>query len=86
MNQNKDTELLTNCYVNSLKLAVESGSETISFPSISTGALGYPRHEAARIASRAIKFFLESVENIKQVNLVFFSSADAEKFIKHQNF
>ncbi len=86
MNQNKDAELLTNCYVNSLKLAVESNLTTISFPSISTGAFGYPRHEAAPIASHAIKFFLESVKNIKQVNLIFFSSADAEKFAKHQDF
>lgn len=86
MNQNKDAELPANCYVNSLKLAVENDLETISFPSISTGAFVYPRHEAARIASHAIKNFLESFEDIKQVNLVFFSSADAEKFIKHQDF
>ncbi len=85
-NQGSDADLLANCYKNSLKLAVENSLETISFPSISTGAFGYPKHEAAKIASQAVKKFLAQNETIKQVNLVFFSSADAEKFIKHQIF
>ncbi len=85
-NQDKDAELLANSYINSLELAVENDLETISFPSISTGAFGYPKHEAAQVASRAIKTFLSQNEAIKQINLVFFSAADAEKFIKHQDF
>ncbi|MEP7037305.1 MAG: O-acetyl-ADP-ribose deacetylase [Acidobacteriota bacterium] len=85
-NQDKDAELLANCYVNSLALAVENDLETISFPSISTGAFGYPKHEAAKVASHAIRNFLAQNESIKQVNLVFFSAADAEKFVKHQDF
>jgi O-acetyl-ADP-ribose deacetylase (regulator of RNase III) len=85
-NQDKDAELLANCYKNSLELAVENNLETISFPSISTGVFGYPKHEAAKVASHAIKEFLSQNETIKQVNLVFFSAADAEKFIKHQDF
>lgn len=85
-NQDKDAELLANCYVNSLALAVENDLKTISFPSISTGAFGYPKHEAAKVASHAIRNFLAQNESIKQVNLVFFSAADAEKFVKHQDF
>ncbi|MEO8072007.1 MAG: O-acetyl-ADP-ribose deacetylase [Acidobacteriota bacterium] len=85
-NQDKDAELLANCYVNSLALAVENDLETISFPSISTGAFNYPKQEAAEIASHAIRNFLAQNESIKQVNLVFFSAADAEKFVKHQDF
>ncbi len=85
-NQNKDAELLANCYESSLALAVENDLETISFPSISTGAFCYPKHEAAQVASRAIKTFLAQNKSIKQVNLVFFSTADAEKFVKHQDF
>lgn len=85
-NQDRDAELLADCYKNSLDLAVEDNLETISFPSISTGAFGYPKDEAAQVASQAVKDFLAQNGIIKQVNLVFFSSANAEKFIKHQNF
>ena len=85
-NQDKDATLLANCYKNSLRLAVKNNLETISFPSISTGAFSYPKHEAAKTASRAIKDFLAEDKIIKQINLVFFSSADAEKFVKHKDF
>ncbi|MGI8640015.1 MAG: O-acetyl-ADP-ribose deacetylase [Pyrinomonadaceae bacterium] len=85
-NQGRDAELLADCYKNSLDLAVENSLETISFPSISTGAFGYPKHEAAQVASRAVKEFLAQDGTIERVNLVFFSPADAEKFIKHQDF
>lgn len=86
MNGGKDAELLANCYVNSLALAVENNLQTVAFPSISTGAFAYPKHEAAKIASRAIEEFLFADETIKQVRLVFFSEPDALKFVKHQNF
>ena len=85
-NQDREAELLANCYKNSLRLAVENNLETISFPSISTGAFGYPKHEAAKIASHAIKDFLAKDKIIKQINLVFFSSTDSAKFVKHQDF
>ncbi len=83
-NQDKDAELLANCYKNSLDLAVKNSLKTISFPSISTGVFGYPKHEAAQVASQAVKEFLAQNETIEQITLIFFSVADAEKFIKHQ--
>ncbi len=85
-NKEEEARLLGNCYQKSLELAAENGLETISFPSISIGAFGYPKHEAAVIASQTIENFLARNENIKQINLIFFSSADAEKFLKHQDF
>ncbi|MEM1726681.1 MAG: O-acetyl-ADP-ribose deacetylase, partial [Candidatus Bathyarchaeia archaeon] len=45
-----EAELLAEAYRNSLKLAVSKGIKTIAFPSISTGAYGYPIDEASRIA------------------------------------
>jgi O-acetyl-ADP-ribose deacetylase len=86
MNQGRDAELLADCYRNSLDLAAANEIYTIAFPSISTGAFGYPRHEAAAVASKAIKFFLNENGTLEEVRLVFFSESDAEKFIKHQNF
>lgn len=85
-NNGRDAELLGNCYKNSLALAAEKGLETISFPSISTGAFYYPKPEAARVSSLAIKEFLSQDNLIKQVCLVFFSPEDAKIFIKHNCF
>lgn len=86
MNQGNDAELLADCYRNSLSLAAENDLKTVAFPSISTGAFGYPKHEAAKVSSRAIKRFLETNNRIVEVRLVFFSEADAARFLKHQNF
>lgn len=86
MNRSKDAELLANCYVNSLALAVENRLQTVALPSISTGAFAYPKHEAAEVASEAIEDFLSANETIEQVRLVFFSEADALEFLKHQKF
>jgi O-acetyl-ADP-ribose deacetylase len=77
---------LADCYRNSLALAAENDLRTIAFPSISTGAFGYPRHEAAQIASAAINEFLASDARLSEVRLVFFSQSDAEKFLSHQRF
>lgn len=85
-NGGRDGELLADCYWNCLNLAVTHGLSSIAFPSISTGAFGYPKHEAAAVASEAIGFFLKSNNTIEEVRLVFFAEPDAEKFVKHQNF
>lgn len=56
---NREPELLRNCYINSLKLAEENGLKTIAFPSISTGVYGYPVEKAANVAVRAVLDYLE---------------------------
>jgi len=86
MNQGKDAELLADCYKNCLNLAAENNLKSLSFPSISTGAFHFPKHEAAKISSRAIKEFLEENNKIEQIRLIFFSQTDADKFLKHQDF
>lgn len=86
INESIEAAQLADCYRNSLVLAVENNLRTIAFPSISTGAFGYPKHEAAKIASLAIKEFLSGDAKLKEIRLVFFSEADARKFLKHQGF
>jgi O-acetyl-ADP-ribose deacetylase (regulator of RNase III) len=81
-----ESELLAACYQNSLLLASEQRIDSIAFPSISTGAYGYPRHEAAAISSLAIKNFLSADQIIKEVRLVFFQQSDAGAFLKDQKF
>lgn len=54
---NREEELLTNCYFNSMKLAMDNGIRSIAFPSISTGAYGFPVELAAKIAVRTVNRF-----------------------------
>ncbi|MDT7603110.1 MAG: O-acetyl-ADP-ribose deacetylase [Acidobacteriota bacterium] len=54
----REPELLAACYLNSLRLADENDLRSIAFPAISTGAFGYPREEAARVASETISNYL----------------------------
>ena len=86
VNQGRDAELLSAAYNNSLGLAAENNLRTISFPSISTGAYHYPKHEAAVVSSQTIKEFLSVNDMITEVRLVFFAEADAKMFLKHQFF
>ena len=73
----REAELLANCYKNSLKLAIEHNIKTIAFPSISTGAYGYPIEEASEIAITTVKKFLDDEkDHIEKVYFVAFSDAD----------
>jgi len=71
-----EKEKLADCYKNSLKLAVKYKIKSIAFPSISTGAYGFPIEKAAPIALREVKKFLEKDDIIKEVIFVLFSDRD----------
>jgi len=71
--QHGEPELLASAYSESLKLAVENQLVSVSFPSISTGAYGYPVTQAAKVALRTIASLLkERVTSIKEVVFVLF--------------
>ena len=57
--RNREDELLANCYFNSVKLAMDNGIRSIAFPSISTGAYGFPVELAAKIAVHTVNRFLQ---------------------------
>lgn len=63
-------ELLASCYRNALGLAEDKGLQSIVFPSISTGAFGYPMEDAARVA---MKTLVESIPELKSVKLIRFA-------------
>jgi O-acetyl-ADP-ribose deacetylase len=69
--------LLSRCYRNSLALAArpEYGIRTIAFPSISTGAYGYPINQAALIAIDEIDRFLAETGWKASVRIICFSQA-----------
>jgi len=70
---NKDeTQLLENCYTNSLKLARENKLKTIAFPNISTGIYRFPKRQAARIAIDTVKKYFKKTSKIKEVIFVVF--------------
>ena len=52
---NPSDKLLADCYRNALLRAEENQLESVAFPSISTGAFGYPMEAAAEVAFRTIK-------------------------------
>lgn len=56
---NREEELLGLCYINSLKVAMQQGIRTIAFPSISTGAFGYPVGGASMVAVSAVFDFAD---------------------------
>lgn len=63
---------LYSCYKNSLELAQKKRLNSIAFPVISSGIYGYPKTEAIKIATKAIKDFLE--ENEIDVYLVVYDN------------
>jgi O-acetyl-ADP-ribose deacetylase (regulator of RNase III) len=82
----REAELLAACYRNTLALASQLGLTSVAFPSISTGAYGYPRDEAARVASRAIADAIGGGATVGEVRLVFFSEGDMQVFLRHHKF
>mgnify|MGYP001602202120 CR=1 FL=1 len=75
--KSNESALLTNCYRNSLELAFKNGVKTVAFPSISTGAYGYLKEEAAKIAVSVMR---EYEKKFDEIIACCFSSADKELF------
>ena len=69
-----EPELLASAYRESLKLAAENNLSRVSFPSISTGAYGYPVDKASRIAIKTVVSFLSKTTSVKEVVFVLFDS------------
>jgi O-acetyl-ADP-ribose deacetylase (regulator of RNase III) len=76
----KEPALLASAYRESLKLAAANNLKSISFPSISTGAYGYPVDKAARIAVREVASFLTEETSIEEVVFVLFDTHTYEAY------
>jgi len=76
-----EPELLKSAYYECLQLATENKLASISFPSISTGAYGYPVDEAARIALSTVFLLLkEQATSLKDVVFVLFDSRTYQSY------
>lgn len=65
-------ELLASAYRRSMEVASENQLKSVAFPSISTGAYGYPLDEAAPIALGTVRDFLKEHPEIELVRFVLF--------------
>ncbi len=79
--KSNEANLLSNCYVNSLNLAVDNGVETIAFPNISTGIYRFPKEEAAEIAIDSVVSFPDK----DKINLLQFVCFDEENYRIYAN-
>ena len=68
----KDSGLLASAYRKCLELCSEHKISSVAFPSISTGAYGYPLEEAAQIAVKTVIDYLKNNSGIKLVRFVLF--------------
>jgi O-acetyl-ADP-ribose deacetylase (regulator of RNase III) len=70
-----EEELLASCYRSCFALVESHGIKSVAFPSISTGAYGFPMERAARLAVRETRNFLEQNQTVEKVILVCFGSS-----------
>lgn len=73
--------LLSNCYRNSLQLAIDHQLQSLAFPNISTGIYGYPKKQAAKVAIETVFDFLQPEHCIEKIYFVCF---DEENYIIYQ--
>ncbi len=76
-----EPELLPSAYRESLKLASQRNLTSVSFPSISTGAYGYPVADAARVALKTVLTFLQNeITSLKEVVFVLYDARTYETY------
>lgn len=62
---------LASCYTTSLQLAADNECKSVAFSSISTGVYGYPSQDAASIATKTVRGFLEGTDGDKIDSVIF---------------
>jgi O-acetyl-ADP-ribose deacetylase (regulator of RNase III) len=75
-----EAQLLSSCYLESLRLAAEANLETIAFPAISTGVYGYPKAEACEAAVTTVAEWLAAHELPRTVIFCCFDASDARLY------
>ena len=73
---------LASCYRESIRLADDHGIQSLAFPSISTGAFGYPVYEAAEVAVEAVAEALASATQVTQARFILFDGATLTAYVR----
>lgn len=74
----REREQLASCYRACLKLAAAHNLQSVAFCCISTGEFHFPNQEAALIAVRTVKEFLQTPTTIRKVIFNVFKDIDAK--------
>jgi O-acetyl-ADP-ribose deacetylase len=77
-----ERELLASCYAHSLKLAAEHHLASVAFPSISTGAFGFPLELAAPIAHKTVSDCTRDQQAIREIIFCCHSAHDLAFYSK----
>ena len=77
-----EAETLASCYRNAIELADTLGLTSLSFPSISTGAFGYPVEDAARVALPAARHALAHAKTVVLVRFVLFDDETHRAYLQ----
>lgn len=77
-----ETALLASCYKSCLSIARGNKLRSVAFPSVSTGAYGFPKELAATIAVNETRKFLKNNNYPEKVIFVVFSDTDHEIYRK----
>lgn len=75
-------ETLASCYRASIRIADDHAIRSLAFPSISTGAFGYPVHEAAETAVPATIDALLFATHVMHVRFVLFDAATLHAYTR----
>jgi O-acetyl-ADP-ribose deacetylase (regulator of RNase III) len=77
----RESDLLGSCYTESMQLAADLGCRSIVFPSISTGAYGYPIESASRVALTSMLDFVKAnPESFDLIEIATFSTRDYKTY------
>lgn len=77
------SDLLANAYRNALMQARHETLRTVAFPSISTGAYGYPVEKAAQLAIKTVIAFISSNPGLfDEIRFVLFSETDFDVYVR----
>jgi O-acetyl-ADP-ribose deacetylase len=77
-----EAETLASCYRESIRIADDHGIHSLAFPSISTGAFGYPVQEAAEIAVRTTVEVVPCCAHVEHVRFVLFDIATCQAYVR----
>lgn len=79
--QRGEAETLASAYRESIRIADENSVTTMVFPSISTGAYGYPVEQAARVAVKAVFEALQKTSFVREVRFALYDSSTLDAYV-----
>ena len=79
---NQEPQLLASCHQESIRIADQNQITSMAFPAISTGAYGYPLHQAAVIAVNSVLDALETATHVNRIHFVLFDAAAVNAYVQ----